>query len=147
MKRLPILLLLFILSVPAFAQFPLGSNMPKIKAYFAENVSYASFQEFKTENGDAICFTKSRVIGDYTFYFDLNGLCTSYVVTYDKQELKDLVKRFDSKFCRLLSTKWESEDETFDVTLLPPNPGDNYFSILYKPLPANSYQSNSLAVN
>jgi hypothetical protein len=147
MKRLPILLLLLIFSVPAFAQFPLGSDMPKIKTYFAKNVPYASFQEFKTEDGDVICFTKARVIGDYTFYFGSNGLCTSYVVTYDKQELSDLIKRFDGKFCRLLPTKWESADETFDVTLLQPKPGDNYFSILYKPLPTNNYQPNSLASN
>lgn len=122
--------------------------MGRIKSYFAENIQYASFQEFKPEGaGTAICFTKVKVVGDYTFYFDYNGLCTSYVVTYDRKELPELTQRFDNKFCKLYTTKWVSEDSTFDVTLLPPKAGENYFSIVYKPLPSDTFQANTLAAN
>jgi hypothetical protein len=148
MKRLFLFFLLITCSVSAFAQFPLGSDMPKIKAYFAETVPYATVQEFKTESGtDAICFTKVKVVGDYTFYFDLNGLCTSYIVTYDRKELPDLKHRFDNQFCRMFKTKWVSEDSSFDVTLIPPKAGENYFSIVYKPVEPVDVQSNTLASN
>jgi hypothetical protein len=148
MKRLFLLLLLIISFSSAFAQFPLGGDMPKIKAYFAETVPYATVQEFKTESGaDAICFTKVKVVGDYTFYFDLNGLCTYYIVTYDRKELPDLTHRFDNKFCKLRTANWVSEDSTFDVTLIPPKTGENYFSIVYKPLPPVNIGSNTFASN
>ncbi|MGZ3751799.1 MAG: hypothetical protein ACXVAU_11015, partial [Mucilaginibacter sp.] len=86
MKHLVLFLVFAAISVSAFAQFPLGSDRNEIKAYFDKNVSYASVGEFKTDDGtDALCFTKVKVVGDYTFYFDNNGLCTSYVVTYDEK--------------------------------------------------------------
>jgi hypothetical protein len=135
-------------SISAFAQFPLGSDINKIKSYFAENISYASVQEFKTENDiDAICFTKVKVVGDYTFYFDQNGLCSSYVVTYDRKELRDLIHRFDNKFCRLLATKWVAEDGTFDASVMLPKSGENFFSVVYRPLPPVAFKSNTLASN
>ena len=148
MKHLLIFLLLATFSAPAFAQFPLGGTMSKIKAYFDENVSYASSQEFKTENGnDVLCFTKVRVIGDYTFYFDNKGICTSYVVTYDKNELSEVEHRFDNKFCKLEATKWESEEGIYNVVLLPPGSGANYFSVIYQPLQSDSFRENTLASN
>lgn len=147
----PILLLLFftILSVSAFAQFPLGSNINKIKAYFAENVPYASVQEFKAENGsNAVCFTKVKVVGDYTFYFDNNGLCNFYIVTYDRKDLKEVVYRFDNKFCKLFSNKWESAEGSYGVTLVPSKTGENFFSVIYKPMPATLMTgTNALASN
>ena len=147
MKQLIILFLFSTLSLSAFAQFPLGSKMTGIKAYFAENIPYASIQEFKTKEGvDAVCFTKVKVIGDYTFYFDNNGNCSSYVVTYDVNELSDLKTRFDAKFCRMQETRWEDADNAFDVTLLLPKEGENYFSIVYK-TKATNIVSNSFASN
>jgi hypothetical protein len=151
MKGLPMLLLLTILSVSAFAQFPLGSTMPKVKAYFYRNVPYSFVQEFKAENGDtAICFTKVKVLGDFTFYFDHNGVCTYYVVTYGKQEQPEVVHLLDHKYCKTESAKWISEEGKFDVILLPPTPGANYFSIVYKSDPSVSIQEstlNTLATN
>lgn len=130
------------------AQFPLGSTMPKIKAYFYKNVPYSFVQEFKTDGGDtAICFTKVKVIGDFTFYFDHHGVCTSYVVTYGKQDQKEVEYLLDHKYCRLEIKKWISEEGGFDAVLLPPTPGANYFSILYKPDPTIGFQENTLASN
>jgi hypothetical protein len=147
MKQLIILLLLATLSLPVFAQFPLGSKVADIKTYFAGNIPYASVQEFKTKAGeDAICFTKVKVVGDYTFYFDNNGKCSSYVVTYDENELKELMGRFDVKFCRMQETQWVAQDETFDVTLLPAKPGENFFSIVYKQK-STSVLTNAFAAN
>lgn len=147
MKRFALLSLLVTLSVSAFAQFPLGSNAQKIKAYFAQNIPYASAQTFKTEKGDAICFTKVRVVGDYTFYFDYNGICIEYVVTYDRKDMKDVVSRFDGQFCKLQNTKWVSEEGSFAVTLVPPGTGENFFSIVYKPTVATNFRENTLAAN
>jgi len=148
MKRLILFVFLIACSASAFAQFPLGSNLQKIKTYFADNIPYASVQEFKADNGDdAICFTKVKVVGDYTFYFDKKGECSSYIVTYDKSEWRGLAHRFDNKFCRMGDTKWIAEDGTFDISVILPQPGENFFSILYKPLVPTVLQSNTLASN
>jgi len=148
MKQLLLIASLVICSISAFAQFPLGSDRAKIKAYFAANVPYATVQEFKTGNGNtALCFTKVKVVGDYTFYFDYAGLCSSYIVTYDKSELADVTKRFDNQFCHVKNTKWESEDSTFDVIMVPPKKGENFFSIVYQPLRSFTFPSNSFASN
>ena len=148
MKNLILFLFLTVSSVSAFAQFPLGADSHTIKAYFAENVPYALVQDYKTENGaKAICFTKVRVLGDYNFYFDNNDKCTSYVVTYDKNELYDLVDRFNGKFCKVRSTKWVSEDSSYEVTLVPSKGGENFFSIVYKPMPLSELLSLTLASN
>jgi hypothetical protein len=149
MKRLFLLISLVTLSVSAFAQFPLGGEINKIKAYFAENVPYASVLEFKTEDGsNAICFTKVKEVGDYTFYFDHNGLCDFYIVTYDRKDLKDVISRFDGKFCKLFSNKWESAEGSFGVTLVPSKTGENFFSVIYKPKPPMMLKANnSLASN
>src|ERR1700712_203451 len=134
MKRLILFLTLTIISLSAFAQFPLGSKLKDIKAYFNQNIAYASVQKFKTQDGvNAVCFTKVRVLGDYTFYFDKAGNCTSYVVTYDQRELKEVSTRFDIEFSRTQQTKWEDPDKTYDITLLPAKSGENYFSIVYEP--------------
>jgi hypothetical protein len=147
MKKIALLSLLVTLSMSAFAQFPLGSNVQKIKAYFGKNIPYASAQTFKSEKGDAICFTKVRVVGDYTFYFDCNGICTEYVVTYDRKDMKDIVSRFDGQFCKLQNTKWVSEEGSFAVTLVPPTTGENFFSIVYNPTLSTNYRENTLAAN
>ena len=149
MKRLSILLLAIAFSAPVFAQFPLGSNASEIKTYFAVNIPYSSLQEYKTlTEGDVLCFTKTRVVGDYTFYFNKSGSCTSYIVTYDAKELNNVIKRFDNKFCKLHDAEWESEEGDYTVAITPPNPGANYFSVTYKPLPGIvSYQYNTLASN
>lgn len=148
MRQIILLFLLLSSSITASAQFPLGSDMNKIKTYFAFNIPYASAQEFRTENGlKAICFTKVKVVGDYVFYFDFNGLCTYYVVTYDKKELPDLIKRFDNRFCRMYPTKWIAEDNTYYIILEPPNAGENFFSIIYKPAYPNTLMSNIFAFN
>src|SRR3569832_13299 len=132
MKRLPILLLFVTLSLTAAAQFPLGSTMPKIKTYFSEHVPYSFEQEFRAENGDtAICFTKSKSIGDFTFYFDHNGICKSYVVTYGKEDLGEVEAMLDHKYCHLEQMRWVSEEGKFDVDVLPPAIGSNYFSVIY----------------
>lgn len=148
MKKQGILLFLCIIfSIPALAQFPLGSRVEKIKAYFADNIPYAAVQEFKTPDGiNALCFTKVKVVGDYTFYFDANGNCSSYIVTYDNEELPDLIRRFDLKFCRIHATEWAADDSSFDVTLLSPKPGENFFSIVYQPMHKDKFAS-SLASN
>lgn len=148
MKQLILLFLFTTLSVSAFAQFPLGSKVDNIKAYFAQNIPYASIQEFKTKEGvSAICFTKVKVVGDYTFYFDNNGNCSSYIVTYDNNELTDVQMRFDVKFCRMQETKWEDAHDAFDVTLIPSKEGENYFSIIYKPTNTGTILSSSFAAN
>lgn len=147
MKRLTLLLLLATFSLSAFAQFPLGSKLKDIKSYFAQNVAYASMQKFKTEDGsNAVCFTKVRVVGDYTFYFDKAGDCSSYVVTYDQRELREVSSRFDVEFNRTQEAKWEDPDKTYDITLVVPKNGENYFSIVYQPK-AESMMNNTLASN
>ena len=147
MKRLILLITLSVLSVSAFAQFPLGATKEEIKSYFGENVSYANVQEFKTANGsEALCFTKVRIIGDYTFLFNFDGVCTSYVETYDKKDMSEVVWRFDRKFCRLGTTIWGDEDNSYNVTLVAnPKKGANFISIIYKPVTPAS--TNTLASN
>ena len=149
MKNVPVLLLFIILSVPAFAQFPLGSTMPKIKAYFDQHVPYSFIQEFRAENGDtAICFTKSKAIGDFTFYFDHNDICKSYRVTYGKEDLREVKAMLDHKYCHLQATRWISEEGKFDVDVLPPAAGANYFSVVYTTDPLlNSTNDNTLVSN
>jgi len=148
MRRLLFIFLLAICSHSAFAQFPLGSNATQIKAYFDTNIAYLNEQDFKTENGTpAMCFRKVKEVGDYVFYFDSNGNCFTYTVTYDKNELPDLVSRFDNRFVKIYSTKWTAQDNSFDVTLVPPKPGENYFSIVYRPLDASNSTTNILASN
>ena len=148
MKQLIILLFLITTSASAFAQFPLGSTAGQIKAYFGDNVQYASLQEFKTKDDvKAICFTKVRVVGDYTFYFDDYGKCSSYVVTYDLKDEDDVIHRFDNQFCRMEAAEWEALDKTFNVTLAPKKAGANYFSIVYKPRPDGMMAANTLASN
>lgn len=132
MKRLPILLLFVVMSLSAAAQFPLGSTIPKIKTYFGEHVPYSFVQEFRADNGDtAICFTKTRAIGDFTFYFDHNGTCTSYVVTYGKEDFNQIEALLDHKYCHLELSRWISEEGKFDVDVKPPVTGANYFSVIY----------------
>lgn len=149
MKRLPILLLFALLSLSAAAQFPLGGTMPKIKAYFSQNVPYSFVQEFKADNGDtAICYTKVRIIGDFTFYFDHNGVCRSYVVTYGKGDLHDVESMLDHKYCRMEATRWISEEGKFVVVVLPPVIGANYFSVIYTSDPViNSPSDNTFVSN
>ena len=149
MKSLPIILLLVILSVSAFAQFPLGSTMPKIKSYFSKNVPYSFVQEFRAENGDtAICFTKSKAIGDFTFYFDHNGICKFYVVTYGKGDLHEVESMLDHKYCHIGTTRWVSEEGKFDVDVQPPATGANYFSVIYTTDPLiTKHEDNTLVAN
>ena len=114
----------------------------------SERLQSEGYKVLEADNGDdAICFTKVKVVGDYTFYFDKKGECSSYVVTYDKAEWRTLAHRFDNKFCRMGDTKWIAEDGTFDVSVILPQPGENFFSILYKPLAPTVLQSNTLASN
>lgn len=149
MKRLPILLLFVILSLSATAQFPLGSTMPKIKTYFGQNVPYSFVQEFSADNGDtAICFTKSKGIGDFTFYFDNNGICRSYIVTYGIKDFRDVESLLDHKYCHLDVTRWISEQGKFDVNVLPAETGANYFSVVYTSDPLlDDTRNNTLVSN
>jgi len=148
MKTLPILLLFVTLSLTAAAQFPLGSTMPKIKAYFYKNVPYSAVQEFKTDDGDvAICFTKVKVVGDFTFYFDHNGICTSYVETYGRRDLNEVESLLDHKYCRLDATRWISEEGKFDAVISLPTIGANYFSVTYTSKPLLSVVGNTLVTN
>jgi hypothetical protein len=148
MKRLPVLLLFVILSLSAAAQFPLGSTMPEIKTYFGENVPYSFVQEFRADNGDlAICFTKSKGIGDFTFYFDNNGVCSSYIVTYGKEDFRKVESLLDHKYCRLEVTRWVSEEGKFDVDVFPPETGANYFSVIYTSDPLLSDLHNNTLVS
>lgn len=132
MKRLPILLLFVVFSLSAAAQFPLGSTMPKIKTFFSEHVPYSFVQEFRADNGDlAICFNKSKGIGDFTFYFDNDGICRSYVVTYGKEDFREVETLLDQKYCHVEITRWVSEEGKFAVDVLPAAIGANYFSVIY----------------
>jgi hypothetical protein len=150
MKRLILIAALSIVSLSAFAQFPLGASKDEIKNYFDQNVSYANIQEFKTVNGgEALNFTKVRVVGDYTFYFNDRDTCVSYVETYDKNQTDEVIWRFDRKFCRLADNTWGSEDESFNITMIKnPKKGANFISIVYKPVvntdlkPGSSLASN-----
>ena len=149
MKQLIIIAALSIMSFSAFAQFPLGASKENISTYFSANVAYASAQEFKTKNGvEAICFTKIRVIGDYTFYFNDQGECASYTETYDQKQLDEIIWRFDRKFCRVSATEWTDEDGSFKISLiLHPKKGANYVSLEYKPVERTNFPTNTLASN
>lgn len=132
MKRLIIFLLLATCSASAFAQFPLGGKEKDIRAYFNKNVAYASAKNFKTDNGtNGVRFLKPHGIGDYTFYFDSNGYCTSYVVTYGNRELDNVVDRLNATFRPVNSATWTSDSQDTDVTVVPPRDTDNYFSVVY----------------
>ena len=148
MKRLPILLLFVTLSLSAAAQFPLGSTMPKIKTYFGQNVPYSFVQEFRADNGDtAICYTKSKGIGDFTFYFDNNGICHSYIVTYGREDFREVESLLDHKYCHLDVTRWISEQGKFDVSVSPPETGSNYFSVVYTSDPLLNDTRNNILVS
>ena len=150
MRRLPILFLFVAVSLSAAAQFPLGSTMPKIKTYFGQHVPYSFVQEFRADNGDtAICFTKSKAIGDFTFYFDNNGLCRSYVVTYGKNDFREVESLLDRKYCHVDAARWISEEGKFDVDILPPETGANYFSVIYTsdPLLSDIHDNTLVSAN
>lgn len=149
MKRLILFAALSIVSLSAFAQFPLGASKEEIKDYFGQHVSYANVQEYKTKSGEALNFTKVRVVGDYTFNFNEKDECISYVETYDKKDVDEVVWRFDRKFCRLASNIWGAEDESFNVTLVEnPKKGANYISIVYRPVvKTDLQQGTTLAAN
>ncbi|MBS1525765.1 MAG: hypothetical protein JST19_08960 [Bacteroidetes bacterium] len=150
MKHLFLFLFLATASLSAFAQFPLGSNESDIRAYFDKNVPYAQAIDFTTKQGiNGICFSKVKVIGDYTFYFDENGNCDYYVITYDVADLQGVVKRLDSEYCVMKETSWESEDKTCDIALVMPKGAENYFSVIYfKPVaPGQTSPLNRLASN
>jgi hypothetical protein len=134
MKTFTALVILLGFSSMAFAQFPLGASKENISEYFESSVQYASFQHFRTKDGnDALCYTKTSVLGDYTFYFDKDGLCNTYTETYDKRQLDDIIWRMDRRFCRLSAREWLDEDNSFRVALnLHPSKGANFVSITYK---------------
>jgi len=123
--------------------------MPKIKTYFGEHIPYSFVQEFRAENGDtAICFTKSKAIGDFTFYFDHNGICTSYVVTYGKEDFSQIKSLLDHKYCHLEASRWISEEGRFDVDVQPPATRANYFSVTYTTDPLiGDIRDNTLVSN
>jgi len=145
MKRLILFIALSVLSLSAFAQFPLGASKEEIRTYFGQNVSYANVQEFTTTGGtEALTFTKVRVVGDYTFYFNEEGACVSYVETYDKKDMDEVIWRFDRKFCRLANSTWGDEESSFNVTLIAnPKKGANFISIVYKPAPPVTNMNNN----
>jgi|GEM_PF-743756 len=149
MKRLTLIIIFSIFSVAAFAQFPLGASKENITEYFAGNVQYSSFQEFRTKNGmEALNYTKTRVVGDYTFYFNNEGTCSIYAETYDKQQLEEIIWRMDRKFCRLSANEWSDEDNSFHIILnLKPAKGANYVSITYKPVEQPAVSGSTLAAN
>jgi hypothetical protein len=149
MKRLNLITVLLFFSASAFAQFPLGASEGDIADYFAGNVQYASFQQFKADNGnDAFCYTKTRILGDYTFYFDHDGICKTYIETFDRKQLDELTWRYDRKFCRVSACEWLDEDHAVHITLsLHPKKGANYISLTYSPAAFTPININTLAVN
>ncbi|MGZ3778312.1 MAG: hypothetical protein ACXVI9_12400 [Mucilaginibacter sp.] len=149
MKRLTLNIVLLLLSATAFAQFPLRASKENITAYFADNMQYASFQEFKTKSGnDAFCYTKTRILGDYTFYFNQDGTCNSFTETFDRKQLDELTWRYDRKFCRISATEWVDEDNSVHITLSPhPKKGANYMSLTYRSVEQAIIDPNTLAVN
>ncbi|HWD88482.1 MAG TPA: hypothetical protein VG367_10175 [Mucilaginibacter sp.] len=150
MKSFTLFAFFLVFSATAFAQFPLGANKDNIFQFFERNVQYASFQEFKTMAGnEAVCYTKTRVLGDYTFYFDQEGNCDTYTETYDKRQLSDIIWRMDRRFCRISEKEWTDEDGSFHVTLdLHPRKGANFVSITYKLIePHPVMNSTTLAIN
>ena len=149
MKHLIVLLLLATCSVSAFAQFPLGGKEKEIRAYFNKNIPYASAKNFKTsDNVSGLRFIKARGIGDYTFYFDSNGSCISYVVTYYSKELDNIINRLNSTFKPLNNSTWTSENEETNITLVPPKDKEIYFSVVYLKSAGNGQNSTlTLASN
>jgi len=149
MKRLTLIIVLLVLSLTGFAQFPLGASKENITTYFADNIQFASFQEFKTKSGsDAFCYTKTRVLGDYTFYFNQDGTCNSFTETFDRKQLDELTWRYDRKFCRISATEWVDEDNSVHITLMPhPKKGANYMSLTYRSVEQAKIDPNTLAVN
>jgi|SRR5579863_3559502 len=149
MKQLILVIVLSVLSVKVFAQFPLGSSKESITAYFANNVQYSSFHEFKTTGGnDAMCYIKTRILGDYTFYFNPDGTCGAFIETYDRKQLNEIIWRYDRKFCRISLTEWIDEDNSVRITLLlHPKKGANYVSLIYKQVEHTEVGINTLAVN
>jgi hypothetical protein len=148
MKRLFLIALLAVFSISAYAQSPLGSSKEEIKAFFAGNVSYAVAQEYVTKDGtSALNFTKVRIVGDYTFYFNQEGICTKYTETFDSKDQTKLMWRLDRKFCRMTDSTWQSEDESFQLTLLPPDKGANYITVAYKPVQQQPVPTGTLALN
>ena len=132
MKHLVIFLLLAACSASAFAQFPLGGKEKAIRAYFNKHVAYASAENFKTTDGvSGIRFVKPHGIGDYTFFFDSNGSCISYVVTYVNGELDNIVTRLNATFRPVSSETWACDSQATSVTVVPPRDTDNYFRVVY----------------
>jgi hypothetical protein len=151
MKSFTLSIFFLVFSTAAFAQFPLGANKDNIYQFFERSVQFASFQEFKTKDGnEAVCYTKTRVLGDYTFYFDQEGNCGTYTETYDKRQLKDVIWRMDRRFCRISDKEWRDEDNLFHVTLnLRPLKGANFISVTYKLIDPHPVLNNggTLAIN
>jgi hypothetical protein len=144
MKHLILFALLATFSVSAFAQFPLGSKERDIRSYFSKTRSYTSVTDFKTENGiNGVRFHKARGIGDYTFYFDRNGYCSSYVETFSNNELDNVVSRLNAAFNPAEDATWKSDNEDTSVTVVPAQGNENYFSVVYL-RSAGSAQSSSV---
>lgn len=150
MKNLTLSGILLAYSLSSLAQFPLGATKESIADYFETTVQYAFFQQFKTKDGqEALCYTKTGVLGDYTFYFNAEGTCNIYTETYDKHQLEDIIWRMDRRFCRLAAREWSDDDGLFRVTLnLHPSKGANFVSITYKLIEQHPKVSvGTLAVN
>jgi len=149
MKNLCTLIFFLEFSSITFAQFPLGAVKENISGYFESSVQYASFQNFRTKEGnEGLCYTKTGMLGDYTFYFDKDGVCNTYTETYDKRQLDDIIWRMDRMFCRLAAREWRDEDNSFRVTLnLHPSKGANFVSITYKLIEETKVSAGTLAVN
>jgi hypothetical protein len=125
--------LLTICSSAAMAQFPLKASRRTIKNYFDEHVPYASQREFNTQEGiKALCFTKVKVIGDYTFHFNQTDECDFYIETYDKKEANRVTSYLNKILCPLTSSTWCDEDNLFTVTLMPDIEGTNYIALMYR---------------
>lgn len=132
MKHLIVFLLLATCSASAFGQFPLGGKEKDIKAYFNKHIPYASATDFKTEDGIAgVRFRKTKGIGDYTFYFDSNGYCNSCIETYSNNELDKVITRLNGAYTPAEGSTWKSENEDTNVTVVPPQDKENYFSVVY----------------
>jgi hypothetical protein len=147
MKHLIVFLLLATCSASAFAQFPLGGKEKDIKAYFNKHIPYASAKDFKTEDRiSGVRFLKARGIGDYTFYFDSDGNCSSYVVTYSNNELDNVVNRLNAAFKPVNSETWVSDKEDTSVTVLPSQDKNNCFSVVYSRSAGNGQDSSTISL-
>ncbi len=149
MKHLLIFLLLATCSVSAFAQFPLGGKEKEIRAYFNKNIPYASAKDFKSkDNVSGLRFLKTKGLGDYTFYFDSNGSCVSYIVTYGNYEFNKILNRLNATFKPLDGSTWTSQNEETNITVVPPKENENSFSVVYLQSAGNSQNSSlTLASN